>query len=234
MAKPKGTRDDPWVLKTPPGSSEYTIYRDDEADPPTLVSQVGSTRRRATAAGSACTCRRCWRCSVSRSSSTTRATTGCERSDRWGTARARSVPRPRGRRHPRPDREAVRRGASPFGCDRLRVGVRHASAHGHRRLELARVLHRNDDDDDWPEGWPFADLATIRGFWDEEHARLLAYATSLDEAAVNEVLTWQSEGVDQSAPHGRSSRTSSTTGRSTVRRSRTTSPRAGTRPATST
>jgi hypothetical protein len=44
MAKGKGTKDDPWVLKTPPGSSEYTIYRDDEADPPALVCQVGSTK----------------------------------------------------------------------------------------------------------------------------------------------------------------------------------------------
>ena len=39
-----GTRDDPWVLRTPPGSSEYTMYRDKEADPPALVCQVGSTR----------------------------------------------------------------------------------------------------------------------------------------------------------------------------------------------
>ena len=38
-----GTRDDPWVLQTPPGSSEYTMYRDEEADPPALVCQVGST-----------------------------------------------------------------------------------------------------------------------------------------------------------------------------------------------
>ncbi|MDQ1740170.1 MAG: hypothetical protein QOE53_1822 [Pseudonocardiales bacterium] len=38
-----GTKDDPWLLKTPPGSSEYSMYRDDEADPPTLVCQVGST-----------------------------------------------------------------------------------------------------------------------------------------------------------------------------------------------
>jgi hypothetical protein len=42
--KGSGTRDDPWQLKTPPGSSEYTIYRDDSADPPQLVCQVGSTR----------------------------------------------------------------------------------------------------------------------------------------------------------------------------------------------
>jgi Family of unknown function (DUF6855) len=40
----KGTKDDPWVLRTPPGSSEYTMWRDEEADPPALVCQVGSTR----------------------------------------------------------------------------------------------------------------------------------------------------------------------------------------------
>lgn len=39
-----GTKDDPWVLKTAPGSSEYTMYRDEAADPPALVCQVGSTR----------------------------------------------------------------------------------------------------------------------------------------------------------------------------------------------
>jgi len=38
-----GTKEDPWVLKTPPGSSEYAIYRDEGADPPALVCQVGST-----------------------------------------------------------------------------------------------------------------------------------------------------------------------------------------------
>jgi len=38
-----GTKDDPWVLKTPPGSSEYTMYRDEAADPPALVCQVGKT-----------------------------------------------------------------------------------------------------------------------------------------------------------------------------------------------
>ena len=41
-----GTADDPWVLKTPPGSSELTVHRDDEADPPELVCQVGSTKLR--------------------------------------------------------------------------------------------------------------------------------------------------------------------------------------------
>ena len=41
-----GTKDDPWVLVTPPGSSEYTMYHDEEADPPALVCQVGSTTLR--------------------------------------------------------------------------------------------------------------------------------------------------------------------------------------------
>ena len=44
MAAGSGTKDDPWVLKTPPGSSEYTMFRDEEADPAALICQVGSTR----------------------------------------------------------------------------------------------------------------------------------------------------------------------------------------------
>src|SRR5580700_5669733 len=39
-----GTKADPWMLKTAPGSSEYTMYRDDDADPPALICQVGSTK----------------------------------------------------------------------------------------------------------------------------------------------------------------------------------------------
>jgi len=39
-----GTREDPWQLRTPPGTSEYTLYRDEAADPPQLVCQVGSTK----------------------------------------------------------------------------------------------------------------------------------------------------------------------------------------------
>ncbi|GAB3066933.1 hypothetical protein GCM10027080_03900 [Pedococcus soli] len=39
-----GTKDDPWTLRTPPGSGDYTMYRDDDTDPPQLVCQVGSTR----------------------------------------------------------------------------------------------------------------------------------------------------------------------------------------------
>jgi hypothetical protein len=38
-----GAKQDPWVLKTPPRTSEYTMYRDDDGDPPALVCQVGST-----------------------------------------------------------------------------------------------------------------------------------------------------------------------------------------------
>ena len=38
-----GTREDPWVLKTPPGSSEFKAYRDEAANPPALVCVVGST-----------------------------------------------------------------------------------------------------------------------------------------------------------------------------------------------
>jgi hypothetical protein len=41
-----GKKDDPWKLNTPPGTSAYTIYRDDEAVPPVLICQVGSTTLR--------------------------------------------------------------------------------------------------------------------------------------------------------------------------------------------
>src|SRR3954449_10322637 len=44
MATGNGTKDDPWVLKTPPGTSEYTMYRDESNDPPAIVCMVGSTR----------------------------------------------------------------------------------------------------------------------------------------------------------------------------------------------
>ena len=40
----QGTEQDPWVLKTPPGKSEYQMYRDDETDPPALVCVVGKTK----------------------------------------------------------------------------------------------------------------------------------------------------------------------------------------------
>ena len=38
-----GTKHDPWVLQTPPRSSEYQLYRDPDADPPALVCVVGKT-----------------------------------------------------------------------------------------------------------------------------------------------------------------------------------------------
>jgi hypothetical protein len=41
-----GTRDNPWTLKTPPGSSEFQAYRDEELDPPALVVKVGKTELR--------------------------------------------------------------------------------------------------------------------------------------------------------------------------------------------
>jgi hypothetical protein len=41
-----GTADDPWILLTPPGKSEFEAYRDPEADPPALVVQVGATELR--------------------------------------------------------------------------------------------------------------------------------------------------------------------------------------------
>ena len=45
-AQGEGTRDKPWVLKTPPGKSEYRAYRDEAADPPALVVIVGTTEVR--------------------------------------------------------------------------------------------------------------------------------------------------------------------------------------------
>jgi hypothetical protein len=41
-----GTREKPWILKTPSGSSEYQMYRDEKADPPALVCIVGKTELR--------------------------------------------------------------------------------------------------------------------------------------------------------------------------------------------
>jgi hypothetical protein len=46
MAQGSGTADDPWVLTTAPGSSGYSMYRDETADPPSLVCQVGTTTLR--------------------------------------------------------------------------------------------------------------------------------------------------------------------------------------------
>lgn len=44
--KGAGTKQSPWALKTPPGQSEYTAYRDESLDPPALVVWVGKTEVR--------------------------------------------------------------------------------------------------------------------------------------------------------------------------------------------
>ena len=44
--KGAGTREDPWVLRTPSGSSEYTMYRDESSEPRSIVCQVGGTQLR--------------------------------------------------------------------------------------------------------------------------------------------------------------------------------------------
>jgi hypothetical protein len=41
-----GTPNDPWILTTPPGASEFEAYRDPDANPPALVVQVGATELR--------------------------------------------------------------------------------------------------------------------------------------------------------------------------------------------
>lgn len=46
MANGTGTRDDPWQLTTANGGSQYTMWRDEGADPPALVCQVGGTQLR--------------------------------------------------------------------------------------------------------------------------------------------------------------------------------------------
>ena len=42
--KGSGTKASPWQLKTPSGTSDYTMYRDETLDPPAIVCQVGSTK----------------------------------------------------------------------------------------------------------------------------------------------------------------------------------------------
>ena len=45
-ASGSGTKADPWKLRTPTGTSEYEMYRDETLDPPAIVCQVGSTQLR--------------------------------------------------------------------------------------------------------------------------------------------------------------------------------------------
>jgi hypothetical protein len=46
LSKGNGTKSQPWVLKTPPGTSEFTAYRDETLTPPALVVNVGKTELR--------------------------------------------------------------------------------------------------------------------------------------------------------------------------------------------
>jgi hypothetical protein len=43
MAEGVGTKANPWQLTTPSGSSEYTMWRDDAANPPAIVCMVAKT-----------------------------------------------------------------------------------------------------------------------------------------------------------------------------------------------
>ena len=42
MTEEKGTKAHPWELKTPSGTSEYTMYRDETHNPPILVRSSGA------------------------------------------------------------------------------------------------------------------------------------------------------------------------------------------------
>ena len=44
--KAKGTKDQPWVLKTPSQQAEFEAYRDESLDPPALVVKAGKTELR--------------------------------------------------------------------------------------------------------------------------------------------------------------------------------------------
>ena len=43
MANEIGTKDNPWQLKTPPGTSDYTMYVGEKDGEKVIVCQVGST-----------------------------------------------------------------------------------------------------------------------------------------------------------------------------------------------
>ncbi|HEY5520945.1 MAG TPA: hypothetical protein VIK08_09825 [Candidatus Limnocylindrales bacterium] len=44
MATGTGTKQDPWQLKTPPGTSAYQMWLDEASDPPAIICQVGGTQ----------------------------------------------------------------------------------------------------------------------------------------------------------------------------------------------
>ena len=50
-----GTKENPWNLKTPPGTSGFEAYKDESSDPPALVVQGGSTQLRYRLALNICT-----------------------------------------------------------------------------------------------------------------------------------------------------------------------------------
>lgn len=39
-----GTKEDPWLLQTPPLSSDFSVWKDVESDPQRLIVQVGTTQ----------------------------------------------------------------------------------------------------------------------------------------------------------------------------------------------
>ena len=45
-ARGEGTKEDPWILKTPPGTSEFKAYRDESLTPSALTVWVGKTELR--------------------------------------------------------------------------------------------------------------------------------------------------------------------------------------------
>jgi hypothetical protein len=46
QASGSGTKADPWKLRTPSGTAEYEMYRDETLDQPAIVCQVGTTQLR--------------------------------------------------------------------------------------------------------------------------------------------------------------------------------------------
>ena len=46
MPSKAGSKENPWKLKTPPGTAEFEAYKEEAAEPPALVVQVGSTQLR--------------------------------------------------------------------------------------------------------------------------------------------------------------------------------------------
>ena len=46
QASGAGTAENPWRLLTPPGKSEYQMWKDADGDPPAIVCQVGGTQLR--------------------------------------------------------------------------------------------------------------------------------------------------------------------------------------------